>query len=163
MPSLNRDVFNKDVISGAALAVFAALLYLVIIPNQVEYNEAGPTALSPRLFCQITAVLLLILSVSLVVIGLRAKPGEEAEADSGAKGSPFVRGSIAIAVSALYVVLITYLGYFTSTIMVTAFFLRFFGATSWKSGLLFIFVIIPFIYVLFVIALKVVLPEGLLI
>ena len=154
---------NRDVIVGAALAVFSALLYLVIIPNQVEYNEAGPLALSPRLFCQITAILLLILSVSMVVIGLRAKPGEEEGGDADAKGHPFVRGTIAIAVSALYVVLISYLGYFSSTILIMIFFLRFFGAKSWKTGLLFIFVIIPFIYVLFVIALKVVLPEGLIV
>ena len=78
---------NKDVISGAVLALFSALLYLVIIPAQVEYNEAGPIALSPRLFCQITAILLLILSVSLVVIGLRAKPEDgEATGDDRASG-----------------------------------------------------------------------------
>lgn len=154
---------NRDVIAGAALAVFSALLYLVIIPNQVEYNQAGPLALSPRLFCQITAVLLLILSASLVVIGLRSKPQEETDADSDDKGNPLVRGTIAIAGSALYVVLISYLGYFSSTILIMLVFLRFFGAKSWKTGLLFVFVIIPFIYALFVIALKVVLPEGLLI
>ena len=161
MLSFNKDGFNKDVISGLVLTVFAALLYLVIIPNQVEYNEGGPIALSPRLFCQITAILLLVLSASLVVIGLRAKPEEGA--DPATKGHPFVRGSIAVAVSALYVVLITYLGYFSSTILVMLFFLRFFGSKSWKVGLLFIFAIVPFIYVLFVIALKVIVPEGLLV
>lgn len=152
---------NQDVISGAGLALFAALLYLVIIPNQVEYSGTGPLALSPRLFCQITAVLLLILSLSLLVIGLRAKPEEEEKAE--ATGHPLVRGAIAVALSALYVVLITYLGYFSSTILVMLFFLRFFGSKSWKAELLFLFIVIPFIYVLFVIALKVVLPEGLFI
>jgi hypothetical protein len=154
---------KRDVISGAALAIFSALLYLVIIPAEVEHSEAGPLALSPRLFCDIIAILLLILSVSLLLIGLRAKPEDEELADPEAKGHPLVRGGIAVAVSALYVVLITYMGYFSSTILVMIFFLRFFGAQSWKNGLLFLFVIIPFIYVLFVIALKVVVPEGLLV
>lgn len=154
---------NRDVISGAAMALFSALLYLVIIPAQVEHSEAGPLALSPRLFCDIIVILLLILSVSLVVLGLRAETENEEVAIPAEKGHPLVRGGIAVAVSVLYVLLITYLGYFSSTVLVMLFFLRFFGAQSWKTGLLFLFVIIPFIYALFVIALKVVVPEGLLV
>ncbi len=154
---------NRDVISGSVLAVLAALLYLVIIPLEVEYNQAGPLALSPRLFCHITAVLLLLLSLSLMAIGLKAGPSAGEGTGDEARGHPFTRGSIAVAIAALYVVLITYLGYFSSTLLVMLFFLRFFGAKSWKVGLVFLFIIIPFIYALFVIALKVVLPEGLLI
>ena len=155
---------KRDVVAGLLLALFSVLLYLVIIPYQVEPHPSGPLALSPQLFCHITAVLLLLLSVALVIIGLRDKsPAEKTGTDPGAARHPLLRGMVAVVVSALYVAAISYLGYFTSTIAAMIFFSYFFGIRSWKGVLLFLVILLPFIYVLFVIALRVILPKGLLI
>ena len=155
---------KRDVASGLFLALFSVLLYLVIIPYQVEPHASGPLALSPRLFCHIIAVLLLALSIALVIAGLKDKSeAQEAQTDAETVRHPLLRGALAAAVSALYVMAISFLGYFVSTTAAMIFFLIFFGIKSWKGILLFLLVILPFIYVLFGIALRVILPKGLLI
>jgi len=150
-----------DVISGALLAIFALLLHFVLIPLQVESADGGPVALSPSLFCHITAFLLLILSISLVITGIREQNPALLSLQSREFRSALVRGSVAVLLSALYIAAIGILGYFTSTIVFMAVFLYFAGVRSWKGGLLFLAMIIPFIYLLFVKALKVILPSGL--
>jgi len=150
-----------DVISGALLAIFALLLHFVLIPLQVESADGGPVALSPSLFCHITAFLLLILSISLVITGIREQNPALLSLQSREFRSALVRGSVAVLLSALYIAAIGILGYFTSTIAFMAVFLYFAGVRSWKGGLLFLAMIIPFIYLLFVKALKVILPSGL--
>lgn len=154
---------NRDVISGILLAAFAVALYLVIIPGQVEYSGVGPIALSPRLFCQITAVFLLMLSLGLIVIGLRTKASDApASVDGDDRNHPLTRGIVAIAASVVYVLLIEPLGFFATTGVAMAFLLRFFGARGWKGTVIFLAIVMPFIYVLFVSLLKVVLPKGIL-
>jgi len=151
---------NKDIVSGIVLSVFALALYLVIIPRQVEYGGTGPIALSPRLFCQITAVLLFALSLWLVVVGWRQSHATEASADPVGEARPLSRGAVSVAVSAVYVMAMEPLGYFSTTVVAMVFFLYFFGARSWKGITLYLGLMMPFIYVLFVKALKVILPNG---
>ncbi|MCG8636992.1 MAG: tripartite tricarboxylate transporter TctB family protein, partial [Desulfobacterales bacterium] len=121
-----------------------------------------PVALSPSLFCHITAFLLLILSLSLVISGLRdkrqLKPVDMA--DLAYKAS---RGGAAVLFSVLYIISMASFGYFVSTVAFMALFLWFSGVRSWKGGALFLAAVLPFIYLLFVKALKVLLPSGLLI
>jgi len=152
---------KKDVIVGLALALSALMLHLVIIPAQVAPSPGGPIALSPRLFCHITAALLLILSLNLTVVGLKSNDtGDDSAAPATDPWRVYVRGFIAVAGSAGYIVLISYAGYFVSTAIAMSFFLFFFGAKNWKGIVAFQLVILPFIYALFVKALKVVLPDG---
>lgn len=152
---------RNDVISGLILLALALTLHLVIIPAQVDSMSEGPVALSPSLFCHITAFLLLILSFSLVVSGLRdTKPVIR---DLSAMKYAAARGATAIVFSVLYVIAIDTLGYFVSTIVFMTAFLWFSGVRSRKGILLFFIVVLPFIYFLFVKALQVILPTGMLI
>ncbi len=152
---------RNDVISGLILLAFALALHLVIIPAQVDSMAEGPAALSPSLFCHITAFLLLILSLSLLVSGLRdTKPITR---DLSEMKYVAARGSIAIIFSVLYIFAINTLGYFVSTVVFMAIFLWFSGVRSWKGMLLFFLTVLPFIYLLFVKALHVILPSGVLI
>ena len=153
MAFLKRDVF-----AGLILMAFSLLLFFVLIPNQVEPAAGGPIALSPRLFCYVTAFLLLALSINLTLSALRS--AEEAEEQTG---NSLVRAAIAVVVSSVYVAGISFLGYFASTALALLFFLFFFGAKEIKTVFLFLLVILPFIYLLFVKGLKVILPEGLFI
>lgn len=147
---------NKDAITGILFTIFSLVLFFVIIPLQVEPSEGGPMALSPRLFCQIVAVMLLLLSTALTYNGF-FKSTEEA-AETGKK-SPF-RSIITIVVASVYVLIMVPLGYFFSTALTMIFFLWFFGLRDWRGGFYFLLIILPFIYLLFVIALKVILPSG---
>lgn len=153
---------RNEVMSGLILLAFALALHFVIIPAQVSSVNEGPVALSPSLFCHITAFLLLILSCSLVVSGLMDKrpPGNR---DMSQLGYTAGRSAAAVIFSVLYIVAMEVLGYFSSTVIFMIFFLWFSGVRSWKGGALFLAVILPFIYFLFVKALKVILPSGMMI
>ena len=151
-----RCYFRFDTV-GICLA-----LHLFIIPAQVDSMAEGPLALSPRLFCHITAFLLLLLSLSLVVSGLRDTKLSGAY-DFPAMRYAAARGASAIVFSVLYIVSMDTLGYFVSTLVFLMVFLWLSGARSWKGILLFFATILPFIYLLFVKALHVILPSGLLI
>jgi len=156
-----RSGLRNETVTGLLLAGFALALHLYIIPTQVDTHGQGPIALSPRLFCHITAGLLLILSLSLAVSGLRAGARPD-RAGSGETLGNILRGGAALGISAGYVIAIPVLGYFTSTIVFMAVFLWFCGVRSWKGGLVFLAVILPFVYLLFVKMLSVILPSGLL-
>lgn len=153
---------RNDLISGLILLVFALALHLFIIPAQVEPMNEGPIALSPGLFCHITAFLLLILSLCLVLSGL--KDGQTPDTRDRAQ---FIytasRGAGAMLLSVLYILAMETLGYFASTIVFMSVFLWFAGVRSWKGGAVFLAAVLSFIYLLFVKALKVILPAGLMI
>lgn len=153
-------MLRTDVISGVLLASFALLLHFAIIPLQVESTEGGPIALSPSLFCHITAFLLLILSLNLIFTGLKDEAPTVLSLTSKDFRSALFRGSIAVIFSALYILSIGIIGYFTSTVIFMLFFLYFSGVRSWKGGIVFLLLVLPFIYLLFVKALKVILPSG---
>lgn len=154
---------QKNVVSGSILAVFALALHLYIIPTQVESMHAGPVALSPSLFCHITAFLLLVLSLALVVSGFRNRPASGPQEEPRSLKDTVGRGAVGLVFSVLYIIFIEILGYFSSTVVFMIFFLYFSGVRSWKGTLVFLAVILPFIYLLFVKALHVVLPTGLMI
>lgn len=152
---------NKDIISGTILLVFALSLHLLIIPAQVQSMNEGPIALSPSLFCHITAFLLLVLALGLVISGFRAgSPSKSADQENITYA--VFRGVTAVLLCVCYVAAMEPVGYFTSTIAFMAVFLWFSGVKSWKGGVLFLTAVLPFIYLLFVKALKVILPTGLM-
>ena len=153
---------RNEVVCGLILLVFAISMYLFIIPAQVKTVKGVPLALSPSLFCHMITFLLLLLSLSLVIAGLKDKNTKELPDIKKMLGTAS-RGSVAVILSVLYIIAMEYIGYFTSTVIFMVLFLWFSGVRSWKGSVLFLVVILPFIYLLFVKALKVMLPSGLLI
>ena len=152
---------NRDTIAGGILLAFSLILAFYLTPDQVEYRANVPAALSARLFCYITAGLLGMLSLVLIIMSLR-KNGQTAAAQ-GAHTSwePIIRGALCTVVSAVYVALSSVLGFFTSTALAMIVFLLYFGVKKWTGILLFLVIILGFIYLLFVEALKVAMPDGL--
>ncbi len=141
--------------------VVSLFLLFILIPLQTEPSEGGPIALSPRLFCDISGYLLLTLSIILALSSVREAAGEQEADEPRLISTDFlVRGGVAVLVSFLYVMIMPKLGYFVSTTITMIFFLWFFGVREIKGYAVFLMILLPFVYLLFVLGLKVLLPSG---
>ena len=154
--------FNRDNIAGLVLLVFSLILAFYLTPNHVESRSGGPLALSPRLFCYLTSGLLAVLSLILTFSNLK-RNAETAVAETRLNSwEPIIRGLICTAIACLYVAMADILGFFVSTALAMTVFLIYFGVRKWSGILLFQIVVLGFIYLLFIKALKVVMPDGIL-
>ncbi len=155
---------NRDSIAGIFFTVFSLFLLFVLIPLQVAPSEGGPVALSPRLFCYITGTLLLLLSISLCWSSItEQRKNNDDLPQELINPEQLRRGFISVVISSVYILLLGVLGYFVSTSLTMMFFLWSFGVRKWLACLVFLLILLPFIYALFVLALKVMLPTGIMI
>lgn len=153
---------NRDNIAGLIMLVFSLVLIFYITPDQVESHGNVPMALSARSFCYITGGLLAILSFILIITS--SKKSAQAAIAKSEKSSwePLIRGLACTAMAAAYIASSSFLGFFVSTAVAMTVFLIYFGVKNWWGILLFLVIVLGFIYLLFVQALKVVMPDGLL-
>lgn len=155
--------FNNDTIAGTIMLVFSLVLAFYITPNQVElHRNVVLLALSPRLFCYVTAGALGVLSAILIFVSLKKDAQAAAAAAPPTTWQPLLRGLFSTGVAFAYVALASILGFFVSTALAMVVFLLYFGVRKWSGILLFLVVVLGFIHLLFVEALKVVMPDGLL-
>lgn len=155
---------NKNSISSVILLTFGIILYFYLIPTQVPMSEGMPMAMSPQLFCKISAGCLILLSLILLFNSQRVEQGEEEKAPSKAESKDqLLRGTISVGIAIVYITLINVLGYFVSTSIALAVFTLFFGARNWLVIISSQIVVLLFIYLLFVKGLHVVLPSGIFI
>ena len=153
--------FNNDTWAGLIMLVFSLVLAFYITPNQVElHRNVVLLALSPRLFCYVTAGLLGFLSAILIYLSL--KKDAQSLKEQYTSWQPLMRGLFCTGIACIYALLSGILGIFVSTALAMTVLLIYFGVRSWKGILLFLVVLLGFIYFLFVQALKVVMPDGLL-
>lgn len=154
---------NNDTWAGLVLLAFSLVQIFYLTPSQVElHRDFTSLALSPRLFCYITGGTLAFLSAILIFLSLRENGRMEAMAAPSRSWQPLMRGLFSTAVACAYVALAQYLGFFVSTALAMIVFLIYFGVRKWTGILLFLVIILGFIYLLFVQALKVIMPDGLL-
>ena len=159
--SPDRRRINNDTIAGIIMLVYSLFHIFYLTPDQVELHQNDTLlALSPRLFCYITAGILTGLSSILIILSLTPK-GQEA-AVSNSSWRPLMRGLCCTAMACAYVAMASVLGVFVSTALAMIAFLYYFGVRNWLGIALFLLVVLGFIYLLFIEALKVVMPEGLL-
>lgn len=153
--------FNRDSIAGLVLLIFSLIFIFYITPDQVEMHKSVAMALSPRLFCYLTGGLLAMLSVILILLSLK-KGGLAATGETRQTSwTPLFRGLLCTAIACAYAALAGLLGFFVSTALAMTVFLVYFGVKKWAGILLFLIIVLGFIYLLFVEALKVVMPDGL--
>lgn len=101
------------------------------------------------------------LSIILALSSVREAAGEQEADEPRLISTDFlVRGGVAVLVSFLYVMIMPKLGYFVSTTITMIFFLWFFGVREIKGYAVFLMILLPFVYLLFVLGLKVLLPSG---
>ena len=155
---------SNDTLAGLVLLVYSLIHIFYITPNQVELHLNDTVlALSPRLFCYITGGLLSGLSAILLIQSIRKNGrGKTEETAEPTSWQPLMRGLFSAAMACAYVALASLLGFFAATALAMTVFLIYFGVRRWSGILLFLFVVLGFIYLLFVKALKVVMPDGLL-
>lgn len=155
------NFFHRDTIAGLFFTVMSLFLLFILIPLQTEPSEGDLIALSPRLFCDISGYLLLFLSIILTLSSIRKAVGDgETDKPELVSTDFLVRGGMSVLVSFIYVMVMPKLGYFVSTTITMIFFLWFFGVKEIKGGVVFLVIILPFVYLLFVLGLKVLLPSG---
>lgn len=154
---------NDDTLAGLILLAYSLVHIFYLTPDQVELHLHDTVlVMSPRFFCYVTAGILAILSAVLIFLSLRPK-GQKAAAEAPVTSwKPFMRGMFCTALSCAYVLLASILGFFASTALAMVAFLLYFGVRDWLGILIFLVIILGSIYLFFVQALKVVMPEGLL-
>ncbi len=160
---MKKIIISKNLVVGLIFLVFSIIFYFFIIPTQIQESSGMPAALSPSLFCRISLIFLMLLSLILIVISQHQTETAESrqELEEENRGNN-IRGLVSVSVAILYIVLISTLGFFTSTTLVVLFFTLYFGSRNWKLITLTLVILLPFIYLLFVKGLNVVLPSGLL-
>jgi hypothetical protein len=154
---------NNDTLAGLILLAYSLIHIFYLTPDQVELHQNDTMlALSPRLFCYITAGTLAVLSTILIFMSLSPKSQKQAAEAAATSWQPFMRGLFCTAVACAYAALASVLGFFVSTAIAMIALLLYFGVRSWAGILVFLVIILGFLYLFFVEALKVVMPEGLL-
>lgn len=154
---------NNNVVAGLTLLLFGVLLYVYLIPTQVPQSDGMPLALSPQLFCRISAGCLIFLSVLLLAGSNRIETDEDENISSGAElREQWLRGGVSVILSVIYITLISFLGYFVSTFLILTVFTLFFGGKNWPVIIATQLGVLCFIYLLFVKGLRVILPDGFL-
>lgn len=153
---------NKDALAGFIMLAYSLIHIFYLTPVQVELHQNDTVlALSPRLFCYITAGTLACLSATLLFMSLSPKGRRAAAQAPPTSWQPLMRGLFCSALACAYVALASVLGFFVSTALAMVVFLIYFGVRSWSGILVFLVIVLGFIYLFFVQALKVVMPEGL--
>jgi putative tricarboxylic transport membrane protein len=163
------DVKNIDVktaVTGLVLLSLFLIVYFFILPSQIEEPPAAPLALSPSLFCQVSTGLLILLSLILTLTGVfGGKKSVIGEGTSVSKAEEIdhKKVCVTIGVTILYLFMFETIGYFVSTAALMLFLTVYYGNRKWAHVLSIIVIILAFIFFLFVMGLKVALPEGMMI
>ena len=154
---------NNDTLAGLIMLAYSLVHIFYLTPDQVELHQRDILlAMSPRLFCYITAGTLALLSVILILMSVSPKSRAAAAEAPATPWQPLIRGLFCTAIACAYAALAGVLGFFASTVLTMIVLLFFFGVRNWYGILLFLVVIMGFLYLFFVKALKVVMPDGLL-
>jgi MFS family permease len=154
---------NNDTIAGFIMLAYSLIHIFYLTPDQVEMHQSNTVlAMSPRLFCYITAGTLGVLSAVLITMSFSPKSQKAAADAKTPSWEPLMRGLFCTAIACAYVAMASVLGFFVSTTLAMIVLLFYFGVKNWKGILLFLVVVLGFLYLFFVKALKVVMPDGLL-
>jgi hypothetical protein len=107
---------NNDTWAGFIMLAYSLIHIFYLTPDQVEMHQSDTLlALSPRLFCYITAGTLGVLSAVLITMSFSPK-SQKAAADAKAPSwEPLMRGLFCTAMACAYVAWRSVLGFFVST------------------------------------------------
>jgi drug/metabolite transporter (DMT)-like permease len=153
----------KDLIVGAFSVLFGIFMF---VASGQYHRTAASDPLGPAAFPRALAVLSLFLGLIILVKGLISKERTARAAEGPADDekhlieSPTVRLWVSIALFAVYIAVMPFLGFFISTLLFVVCFMFLLDAGNWVkiglSGLL----VSGVIYVIFYYVLQVFLPKG---
>ena len=123
---------NKaEKVGGGILLIFSLVLLFVLIPSQVK--EVKGFGVSPRVFPIILSMILLVLSLSLFWRGHsnKATDKDTNEYEISAKETKLVL--LTVLLIGAYIVMLEYLGYLITTVVVLGFLMYMYGQKNIKS------------------------------
>jgi len=125
---------SRDFIIGLATAAAGLVLLWPIIPWQIKTAAAQTDEISPTLFPQMLAWLLVVLGIVQMVTHWRR--GRSAALEIGSAWEPILRAAGAVAIAALYVYLMPIMGYRLATILALAGMVLYLGkGRFWRAAL----------------------------
>jgi putative tricarboxylic transport membrane protein len=125
---------SRDFIIGLATAGTGLVLLWVIIPWQIKTAAGQIDEISPAIFPQILAWLLIVLGV--IHMATHWRRDRSATLDAGPAWRPILRAAGAVAIAALYVYLMPVLGYRLATMLTLAGMVLYLGkGRSWRAAL----------------------------
>lgn len=140
---------KPDFASGLFIAVFALVLF-ALIPQQVPDAKAtyGVKMALPaghKFFPIIALGFMLIPSLYVLYVGFITKTIAKAK-----KSEDFIGFWVSILAWALYAVLVIYIGYAVSTVIMLLFLMKYYGVDNWRHIILITVGVSIFVYIIFV-------------
>jgi putative tricarboxylic transport membrane protein len=153
-----------DVISGVIISIAILFFTSYMIPVYcVDPSDIG-SVLKPSGFVYIISRIILASSVWLIISGLFFPSGnnasENADAQEKMTSREWLRVIYTSTIFIVYIIAVDYLGFYISSILFMVLLMFFFGTRKWYLMAANIAVVIFFIFLVFNLALKVILPEG---
>ena len=148
----DRKKLNPVVIEGIALLAFSVIGVIYSIVSHFGFKVEWK--LSPYLFPLFISLMLFVLSISLLLSGLKGM--DEKKSEKGDKKT-FL---LFLAECAIYLVDLRYIGFLISTMILLGAIVRLLGEKNWVKVILISVVTSLIIYFLFGVYLGVMLPKG---
>lgn len=148
------DSKRIDIGVGIVLSIFSSAVFIYA----GNYKGAGVSQYGPNFFPQSLAVLMFLFSVLMIVQAVRGRALKGLEAINKAG---FIRATVTLVFSIIYLVAMQYLGFFLATIIFLYVVMTYIGHEGKIVRIISSLIVSAIIYGIFHFFLKIPLPEGL--
>ncbi|NUB15458.1 tripartite tricarboxylate transporter TctB family protein [Azospirillum brasilense] len=152
---------SADLFAGAVVAAVAVAA--IVVSGGFPTMAGLDTDVGPARFPIIYAGALLVLSAILVIGRLmpkRGAPAAPAEPQAPAEAFRFHRVAIGVVATAVYIYMLSLIGYLPTTVVFLIGMMRLMGMRSWVRAPIIAVAVTAFLYLVFLYALQIPLPDG---
>ncbi|QCO05553.1 tripartite tricarboxylate transporter TctB family protein [Azospirillum argentinense] len=152
---------SADLFAGAVVAAVAVAA--IAVSGSFPTMAGLDTDVGPARFPIIYAGALLVLSAILVIGRLMPKRGAQAapaEPQAPAEAFRFHRVAIGVVATAVYIYMLSLIGYLPTTVVFLIGMMRLMGMRSWVRAPIIAVAVTAFLYLVFLYALQIPLPDG---
>ncbi|AWJ94130.1 tripartite tricarboxylate transporter TctB family protein (plasmid) [Azospirillum baldaniorum] len=152
---------SADLFAGAVVAAVAVAA--IVVSGGFPTMAGLDTDVGPARFPIIYAGALLVLSAILVIGRLlpkRGAPVAPAEPQAPAEAFRFHRVAIGVVATAVYIYMLSLIGYLPTTVVFLIGMMRLMGMRSWVRAPIIAVAVTAFLYLVFLYALQIPLPDG---
>jgi putative tricarboxylic transport membrane protein len=147
------NVKKIDISVGACLSVLSVAIYLYA----ETYKGSGVSNYGPNVFPQFLAVMLFITSIMLIVNAVKGKSQTDLE---GINLKGFIRTSITVGISIVYLIVMQFIGFFVATLIFLYSMITYLGQKSLLTRIISSVAVSIIVYFIFKDFLKIPLPSG---
>ena len=144
-----------DISVGSSLCVFSASIFTYA----QRYKGTGVNQYGPNFFPQVLAIMMFVASVLLIVNALR---GESQKLSETIDKAGFIRATVTVGISIVYLVLMQVLGFLISTVLFLFGLMTFIGHKGLVIRIISSGAVTVCIYSIFYFFLKIPIPNGIL-